>query len=188
MGKATTSQGKPVAGMSVRLQLGRRSSVWIPGMGSQQRIVYTGPDGAFRIPGVPPGTHQLQGSPLHPQHRAQPAKVTVAGTGEHRADIAVAVTASVHGTALGADGKPLARGMLYVRLEPAGPGPKRYVPAGHPDDAGRFRIAGVLPGAYSVTVTLTRRGKEAGLVAPAPSKTQVKEGADVEVNVTVRKK
>jgi hypothetical protein len=83
-----------------------------------------------------------------------------------------------------AAGKPLAaRGLLYLKLESKQHGARR----GYPDERGRARMAGLLPGTYSATVTLTRRGTDAGLLAPRPVAVVVKSGTETAVDIAVRK-
>ena len=186
LGVVKTSGGRPVPAAQVRLEAGRSGRrPWIPGMRHGGRQALSGPDGTFRFQGVLPGTYSFRCSFANPQLRAGKATVTAAGTGEHRVAIRVHVSGSAVVTLRDANGKPLAgRGLVYLKLESKQHGGRR----GYPDEHGRARMAGLLPGAYSATVTLTRRGTDAGLIVPPPVAVVVKEGAEAKVDITVRKR
>jgi len=187
VGKVTTSAGKGLPGAEVRLQPGRGTTptLWMPGMNQRQMVAYTGPDGTFRIPAVPPGKHKLQCHPINPEIRAAETEVAVSGTGEHRANLQAYLTGSIEGT-VRSGGKGLARGSLYLTLKPANGG-TRYASA-HPDNQGRYRIARLVPGRYSLTVNLAKRGQDAGLVAPPPPQVTVREGKKTKLDISIKKK
>ena len=177
---------KPVVGAQVRLELNRRGrQVYIPGMGSRQSVAYTDAAGAFRFAGVPAGAHRLTCSPLDPSLRAEQSTVTVTGTGEHKVAIAVMQTGRIRGTALGADGKPLARGMIRLRFEPVEAG--RSGRSAYPDAGGTFQATAVLPGTYKMSVVLTKRAKDLGLAQPPDRDVVVEAGKETRVDVRLAK-
>ena len=76
--------------------------------------------------------------------------------------------------------------MLWLRLEDgARKGPPLH---GTIDEQGRFTMPFVLPGRYSLTVNLSKKGTDAGLQAPPPVEVTVSEGKETRVDVTVQSK
>jgi len=177
-GKAVTSRGKAAVGAQVTLQ---PKSGWPL---TKARSAFVGPDGTFRIESVAPGTYEARCSPLDPVLIAAPMTLNVAPRGESKLEIVLHVTGSVSGTLRDGDGKPLGQGMAYLQLQPAAQ-PQGAGGYGHPDDQGRYRIAGLVPGKYNVIVNVGPRGQAKGLTAPPPAEIVVEEGKETKCDVKV---
>jgi len=176
-GKAMTSRGKPAVGTEITLQ---PKSGWPL---TKARSAVVGATGSFRIDAVIPGKYEANCTPLDPALRAEPVALDVA-LGESKLDILLHVTGSVAGTIRDADGKPLGQGMAYLQLQSAAQ-PQGAGGYGHPDDQGRYRIGGLVPGSYKVIVNVGPRGQAKGLAAPAPTQVIVEEGKEAKLDVTV---
>jgi len=176
--------GRPVVGAQVRLERDRSArQTWSPSMGQSRDIAYTDLAGRFRHRGVPPGRHKLHCTPLNPQLRGQPTEVEVSGPAEVKATIQLTLTGSVRGAVRDAAGKPPARGAIYLELVAAGGAAGARGPRAYPDAEGQYRFEAVMPGRYSLTVKLTKRGTDAGLTAPSPTSVAVTGGKQTKLDV-----
>jgi protocatechuate 3,4-dioxygenase beta subunit len=93
------------------------------------------------------------------------------------------ITGVLRGTVCGADGKPLGYEFLSLRLQPPAGGKGQY--STYPDAEGRFRLAGIIPGTYSLTAVLNKRGQEKNLAAPAPQEVVIREAAETAADIKV---
>jgi hypothetical protein len=94
---------------------------------------------------------------------------------------------SLRGTVRNADGKALGYELLSLKLQPTAAGAKgAYQP--YPDAEGRFRLAGVIPGTYTLTVVLNKRGEERNLAVPAPLEVVIREAQETAADVKVGSK
>ncbi|MCX5670215.1 MAG: carboxypeptidase-like regulatory domain-containing protein [Planctomycetota bacterium] len=189
VGRVATTKGAPVSGAHVRLDVGRDGGLpYMPGMDNQNRYVaLTDRDGAFRFEGLLPGTHKIHCSPIDPGLLVEAADVKVPPGGQEKVELAAHITGSLRGTVRGADGKPLGYELLSLKLQPTAVGAKgAYQP--YPDAEGRFRLAGVIPGTYTLTVVLSKRGEERNLAVPAPLEVVIREAQETAADVKVGSK
>jgi len=189
VGRVVTTKGKPVAGAHVRLEIGRDGGLpYMPGMDNQNRYVaLTDRDGAFRFEGLLPGTHKIRCDPIDPGLLVEAADVKISPPGPQKVEMVAHITGVLCGTVRGADGKPLGYEFLSLRLQSPAAGAKgAYQP--YPDAEGRFRLAGVIPGKYTLTVVLNKRGEEKNLAAPAPLEVVIREAQETAVDVKVGSK
>ena len=176
-GRAVTSKGKPVVGAPVHLQRASRTHPQAVGQ------AVSGVGGAFRIEPVAPGTYGLTCMPADPTLRGKATAVTVAGTGEHKATVTVYEAGSVAGAIRDGKGQPIGHGFLWLTVTEVGAKGQPQRGTAHPKD-GTWRVGGLVPGRYSVSVTLGRRGQQAGMTAPAPVEVTVAEGKETKLDVT----
>jgi protocatechuate 3,4-dioxygenase beta subunit len=175
-----------VAGSRVHLDLGRDGGIpYMPGMEAQNRYgAVTDKSGGFRLIGLPPGTHKIRVEAMDPLLLIEPADVKVAATGDHALEIVAHITGSLSGTVHDADGKPLTYEFATLRIQQAEAGGKRqYSPFANAE--GKFKVAGMVPGKYNLTVQLGRKAAEKNLVAPEPIEVVIREAQEATVDVKV---
>ena len=189
LGRVATARGLPVSGASIQLQAGRDASVTLlPGVDQGGKVACTDARGAFRIDGVPAGTHKIQASPFNPALLVEPAEIRVAATGEQKVDLVAHLTGSLRGTVHDAGGNPLGYESVSLRLEPAETVGKPQASATYPDSSGQFRLTSILPGKYSLKVVINKRGEEKNLAAPPPLEVLIGEGRENKVDIKVGSK
>jgi hypothetical protein len=181
------SAGHAAPPCHLRLALKRQGGglTWIVN-NNMGATTYTGPGGAFRFDGVPPGTHQLTCDPLDPQYRGEPASVTVAAAGEQQAEVRILQAGSVAGLVHDAKGKGLGSDMGFVSLR--GAPPAGSTATAYPDAKGQVEAIGLLPGTYTMTFFLSKKAIDAGLAAPAPVEVKILEGKQSKIDVKVEAK
>jgi protocatechuate 3,4-dioxygenase beta subunit len=136
-GRVLDDRGAPVAGAKVEL---------IPGAGGLLREVSAG-DGTFRFAGVPAGSVHLRAS----LDGFMPAteSLTVGDSPVHGVDLRLAPGGAITGRLLGVKPEELAG----VRISAA----SIHTVSGRPDRDGRYRLQGLAPGEWYVTVHLSPR-------------------------------
>ncbi|MFB3892289.1 MAG: carboxypeptidase regulatory-like domain-containing protein [Phycisphaerae bacterium] len=179
-GVVSDADGKPLAGCQVAAiqQVGRGAVTW-------QGPVLTGPDGKYAIAGIAPGKWSVAVIPpqgLNLLVAAAPQKDLPAGKVE-TVDVKLKPGATIVGTAVTADGKPLsgAEVTLQVSRDPNA----LYIPmtdqapqVAMADDKGQFRFVGLPDGTHK----LSCRPLDPALVA---EDAEVKVGGPGEVKATV---
>jgi len=186
VGHVATNKGTPVAGSRVHLDLGRDGGIpYMPGMEAQNRYdTITDKSGLFRIIGLPPGTHKIRVDAMDPLLLIEPADAKVAATGDHALEIVAQITGSLRGTIRDAEGKPLTYEYAMLRLQQAAAdGKRQYSPFA--DAEGKFKLAGMVPGKYNLTVQLGRKAAERDLVAPEPIEVEIREAQETQADVKV---
>ena len=186
VGHVADNKGTPVAGSHVHLDLGRDGGIpFMPGMDAQNRFdTITDKGGVFRIIGLPPGTHKIRIDTTSPILLIEPVDAKVAATGDHALEIVACITGGLRGTIRDADGKPLNYEYAMLGLQQAEAGGKRqYSPFA--DAEGKFKVAGIVPGKYNLTVRLGRKAAEKNLVAPEPIEVEIIAAKEANVDVKV---
>ena len=182
VGKLVSSAGKPVVGAQVLLKRAalRHRPV--------AKTATSSVGGAFRMEPVAPGDYELESSSPDRGLFTTPVPLKVAGTGEQKVRVVLYRAGTIKGTVLDAKGKPFARGVLWVRVDPVagGAGQRTKTPA--VDAKGHFALGGFAPGKYTVRVNFARRGQQMGLVAPPATQVALQEGKEATVNLVVKPK
>jgi len=182
VGQVATSKGKAVVGAQVSVQPKGGGGQFYPYQ--PPRATVSGPGGAFRIEPLAPGTYDVHCTSPDPALRAGATAVAVAGQGEQKVRIVLYLTGSVTGVARDAKGRPLGQGTAWVSLQPAGEA-RQQGGSSQLDDQGRYKIGGLTPGKYTLTVGLGQKGQKMGLDRPAPAEIIVEEGKETKHDVTV---
>lgn len=162
--------GNPVKGMPVSAQKTDRSNDgwWWWGDGNQ---AYSGPDGSFALRDLAEGVYRLTVSARWQWGREVNVRDTVVEgvrAGQDDVEVVVEEGGTIEGVVLTADGKPVGEGWVSARYE-AGTGRRRWSDDRYarPSQDGSFKIVGLQPGSYTVSVsgsfrTLQRKGVAAG--------------------------
>ncbi|MBM4036223.1 MAG: carboxypeptidase regulatory-like domain-containing protein [Planctomycetes bacterium] len=180
VGQVVTSAGEPVVGAQVSIQA---STGQYPRPG---RVAMSGVGGAFRAEGLPPGPYDIQCTPPDHRLRARPASLTIEGKREHKANVILARVGFVAGTVCDAKGNLLGQGDVWVSLRSTGAAPQQQDSGtAHPDAAGRYKLGGLAPDAYTLRVTIGREGQKKRLTPPAPARIEVEEGKETRHDITV---
>jgi protocatechuate 3,4-dioxygenase beta subunit len=155
-----------------------RITVRAPELGSEPRMTSTNLDGKYEVNGLPAGRYTisvtrsgyltLQYGQRRPLEPGKPLQV-----GDKQAienvDFTLPRTSVITGRITDETGEPVADVPVFAMRSSYWQGRRRYVPSGPPartDDAGQYRIVGLVPGTYYVmamlreTWTMTENGVE----------------------------
>jgi protocatechuate 3,4-dioxygenase beta subunit len=184
VGEVLTSKGKPVTGAQINLQPkaggGGQFYPYPP-----PKVALSGVGGAFRIEAVAPGTYDVVCTCPDPTLRARPDPVTIEGTGEHKTKVIFYQAGSLAGTVCDGLGKPLGQGTLWLSVQTGEGRAQQQAGSSQLDEQGRYRIGGLAPGQYTLTVGLGLRGQQLNLARPGPTQITIEEGKETKHDLKI---
>ncbi len=156
-GVVTAGAGTPVSGARVRASAranrpgGRIVPMNMPG-GPGGLEAATGPDGAWRIPTVPPGTMTVtvEAEGFIDGVRGD---LNVAAGVETRADVSLEAGRAIAGTVRDAAGAPVEGARVFARTVVGTPPEQAKFKNGTTDAAGAFRLAGLPAATFTLTIS-----------------------------------
>jgi len=175
-GKVLTSTGQPVVAAEVHAKNTAKDREWIPSIAENRLPARTGPDGTFRLAGLQAGQYQVSCQPLNPEYGASEASLTLPAGGEVEAKIGAFRMGRVHGRV---SGNNLPQG-CYLEFVPQG---GELQQRAYPKADGQFSLERIAPGKYTLKVAYWSQGKQ-GSMANTPKEVSIKEGEDVELQVS----
>lgn len=151
-GSLVDSAGRPRGGVPVSLRGAATDCRTAYGHRAMALEIVTGADGMFRFQDLPPGTFQVSVPAQDALGAAAASVELVAGEPPPAIELRVEQKAVVIGRVLGFDGEPVPGALVGVERPPDGDSeeaarPARVSPTTHTDAEGRFRLAGLDPGA-----------------------------------------
>lgn len=181
-GKILTSKGEPVVGALVAAQNTGRDRQWIPSIKENtHESSRTKADGTFKICGLRAGTLKISCAPLNPEFRATELVMAVPAGGDVEAILNAFPVSAVHGRVTSA--KPLPEN-CYIEFVPEVKGEEMHARS-NVDRNGQFKAEYRLsPGKYTVKLSYWGNRKQETLTVSAPKEVIVKEGEDLDLQVT----
>jgi hypothetical protein len=180
-GKAVTSSGKPLVGVTIRLKDKEKRARGFSQMTGNGFRIKTGPDGSFQIKGLGAGRFTLECSSEIPGYSSVSREIRIPDKGDKTVNIVMHKTSSIKGTVKrGTTSVDINSVRVNVKSQDGSFSRTAYV-----KKTGDYNVYDLVPGKYTVTVTIRGKKKQSGIKIPPAKEIIIKEGESKKLDIVL---
>jgi protocatechuate 3,4-dioxygenase beta subunit len=180
-GKAVTSSGKPLIGVTIRLNDKEKRAKGFSHMTGNGFNAKTGPDGAFQIKGLGAGRFTLECRSEIPGYSSISREIRIPDKGEKSMDIVMHKASSIKGKIKSS--KPsinINSVRVNIKSQDGTFSRTAYV-----RKTGDYNVYDLVPGKYTVTVTIRGKKKQNSFPVPPAKEITIKEGESKKLDIVL---